>query len=159
MLAQLGSTHHPRYASQGSQVLGVSVARREQGDQKIDGLVVYRIERHRRLQAYENRADTIQAVDPGVGNSHTLTNAGGAGGLALEQAVEDGGGVNAEHPRGDVGDHAENLPLAWSADAQRHRSRIQKIAYSHGLNRSLAVATATPSLGAVQNVQDPDRIP
>ncbi len=138
-LAQIRLTHHPRNPRQGPKMLRIGVARGQQGDQKIDRLVINRVERHRRFKSDENGAHTVQPVDARMRNGDTLANTGRAGRLTLQQTIEHSVAINAENTGRHIGDNTEHLPFAGCADAKRHGPRIQEIADSHGLKRSLAI--------------------
>ena len=98
-------------------MLSIGVSRREERDKQVYRLVIQRVERNRRVQAHNDRADAVQAVQPGVRDRDALANSGGAGCFTLDKALQGGLGIHAKNAAGHIRNHRKRLALAGRASA------------------------------------------
>ena len=126
---------------------------REQGEDQVDRLVVHGLEVHRLLQAHEDAAHALQALEPGVRHGHAVADAGRAGLLALGKRVED-----RRRRRGrSCGRRSRRPPPAPDACWPRSRagrsplrSRSRRSAY---VSERLDLRRRLPSAAAVRRVE------
>ncbi len=116
LFAQFAVAELARDPRQRPQVLRAGVLRSEEGEEQINGLVVHGLELDRMFKPYEHATHSAKGFQPRVRHGHAMSDARGAGGLALQQRVQYIARVEAEVAGRDLGDHRQGLALVSGAN-------------------------------------------
>ena len=112
-------------------MLGPIAWGREQGEQKIDGLIVNCAPRDRRIQSNENAGNPAETVDPRVRHCHAGPQPGRPQGLALHQRLQKPPFGQPERSRGHIGNHMQGLSLGRQTTTQNDGVVRQQVTDIH----------------------------
>ncbi len=112
-------------------MLGARIGWRKEGKEQINGLFVDRLEVDRCFETDKDAPHALEAIEPGMGHTHPVANAGRAELLTLEQGLQDLWCLKPKSPSGDVSHKRERLPLGRCVHLRDDRIHVQQIADLH----------------------------
>ena len=143
---RVGVTKDARDARQRLEMIRAGTFRRQQQEDKIDGLVVQRLEIDRRFEAGENARDALHPGELAVRDGDAVADARRAQPFALQHGVENLALGDAGNRCGPLGEKLKKLLLGVRLERRHDRRHIDEIVRRHKDRNLRMIGVSVPGL-------------